>query len=288
MSYLQFRKKLELLKTDNIHGASILCRTILELFSDASNSLRKSEYRKLVNLLSSWRPPMGNLLNIIAEIEDSEDDPGANIMADICIILVDLEQANLRTIEKAAAEIMKYDSVVTISNSGTVAESIRLAGKRGWKGTLLVGESRPAMEGREFVASLYKSHRGYKIIYGTDNEILSRVPNAGAVFVGADLISDSFFVNKTGTAAMASLISEFRKMFVIADLSKYFPIAIEDLIIESHPAREIWPKHPSRIEIINRYFEPVKFQSNISFINDEGIWDCKAVKKYLDNSNDLR
>jgi translation initiation factor 2B subunit (eIF-2B alpha/beta/delta family) len=288
MSYSSLRKQLETLMADNIHGASFLSRSIINLFIDASNVLRKSDYRKLVNLLSGWHPPMGNILNVIAEIEDSEDDPATDILADFSVILADMERAMLSTIEKAAAQIMKYESIVTISNSSTVAESIRHAGKLGWKGILYVGESRPALEGRELVESICKSHRGYKIIYGTDNEIMSRVSTAGAVFVGADLISDSFFINKTGTAAMASLMSEFRKMFVVADLSKYFPIALEDLIIEDQPASEIWPKHPSRIEIINRYFEPIKFRANILFINDESIWDSGAVKKYLDNSDSLR
>jgi translation initiation factor 2B subunit (eIF-2B alpha/beta/delta family) len=288
MSYLSISKQLESLMADNVHGASYLCRNIIDLFSKASIELRKSDYRKLVGLLGGWRLPMGNLLNVMAKIEYREGDLNTDILADLSIILADLEQALIKTIEKAAAEIMKYDSVVTISNSGTVAESIRAAGKLGWKGTLLVGESRPALEGREFAASLCKSQGDYKIIYGADNEIMSRVSTAGAVFVGADLISDSFFINKTGTAAMALLISEFRKMFVIADLSKYYQIAIEDLPIENHPAREIWPKHPARLEIINHYFEMVKFQPNIAFVNDEGVWDIDTVKKYLDNSNNLR
>jgi translation initiation factor 2B subunit (eIF-2B alpha/beta/delta family) len=288
MSYLSLRKQLESLIADNIHGASYLCRNLIDLFSKASIELRKSDYRKLVNILSKWRPPMGNVLNVIAGIKDSEDDPSTDILAKLSIILADLEQAMIITAEKAAAQIMKYESIVTISNSSTVGESIRRAGKLGWKGILYVGESRPALEGRELVESLCKSHWGYKIIYGTDNEIMSRVSTVGAVFVGADLISDSFFINKTGTAAMASLMSEFRKMFVIADLSKYYQIAIEDLPIENHSAREIWAKHPSRIEIINRYFEPIKYRSNIMFINDEGIWDSGAIKKYLDNSDRLR
>jgi translation initiation factor 2B subunit (eIF-2B alpha/beta/delta family) len=288
MSYIKLRDRLDTLINDNIHGASFLCRNILELFSEASNSLRKSEYRKLVNLLNGWRPPMGNLLNVIAEIEDSTEDPGANIVADIGIMLVDFERAYFKTIERAAAEILKYDSIVTISNSGTVAESIRLAGKQGWQGTLLIGESRPALEGKKLVESLCKSRGGYRIIYGSDNEIMTQVSTAGAVFVGADLVSDSFFINKTGTAAMASLISEFRKMFVVADLSKYFQVALEDLVIDNYPARELWPKHPTRVEVANHYFESIEFRPNIMFINETAIWSRDMVKKYLDNSDNLQ
>lgn len=287
MTFSNARKRLESLMADNIHGASHICRVLMDIFISASNELRKSEYRKLVGLMNGWEPPMGTVLRVRAEIEESVDEPGINIMADLITIQCNLEQAMTFTAEKAATEIIKYESIVTISNSGTIAESIKCAGNLGWKGTLYIGESRPALEGQNLVESLTKSHRGYKIIFGSDNEIMSRVPTAGAVFVGADLVSDSYFVNKTGTAVMAALISDFRKMFVVADLYKYHKIPIKYIKAENHPARELWPKHPQKIDIVNRYFETVEFRPNMVFINEEGSWDRDAVKIYLENSDEL-
>lgn len=287
MTFSNARKRLESLMADNIHGASYICRTLMDIFISASNDLRKSEYRKLVGLMDGWEPPMGTVLRVRAEIEESVDEPATNIMADLTIFQGDLEQAMIFTAEKAATEIIKYESIVAISNSSTIAESIRHAGNLGWKGTLYVGESRPALEGRNLVESLTKSYHGYKIIFGSDNEVMSRVPTAGAVFVGADLVSDSYFINKTGTAALAALVSDFRKMFIVADLSKYFKIPVKYIKIENHPARELWPKHPQRIEIINRYFETINFKPNMNFINEEGCWNRDEVKIYLENSDEL-
>lgn len=287
MTFSDARKQLESLLVDDIHGASYICRALMDLFISASNELRKSEYRKLVSLMDGWEPPMGTVLRARAEIEETVDEPGANIMADLTIMQGDLEQAMVLTAERAAIEIMKYESIATISNSGTIADSILMASRKGWTGTLYIGESRPALEGRNLVESLTKSHRGFKIIFGTDNEIMSRIPTVGAVFVGADLVSDSYFINKTGTAAMAALISDFRKMFIVADLSKYYSIPVKYMQIENHPARELWPKHPQKVDIINRYYETVEFRQNMVFINEEGSWDRDAVKIYLENSDEL-
>jgi translation initiation factor 2B subunit (eIF-2B alpha/beta/delta family) len=287
MSYKSRRQQLKSLMADNVHGASHICRNLINLFMNAANELKKSDYRKLVGLMSGWYPPMGNVLNVKAEIEASENGPAEHLVVDLNRVLGDLEFALGQTVKNAAALILKYDSIVTISNSGTIAECIKYAGNLGWKGTLYVGESRPALEGRNLVESLTKSHRGYKIIFGSDNEIMSRVPTAGAVFVGADLVSDSYFINKTGTAAMAALISDFRKMFVVADLSKYYKIPVKYIKIENHPACELWPKHPQKVDIVNRYFETVEYRPNMVFINEEGSWDRDAVKIYLENSDEL-
>jgi translation initiation factor 2B subunit (eIF-2B alpha/beta/delta family) len=288
MSYIKFREQLEKLTNDNIHGASYLCQNLYNLFSDASNNLRKSEYRKLVHQLRSWHPPMGNILNAIPIIEDSIDESSVNLLVDFSIAESDRESLLVKTIERAAEELFKYDTVATISNSGSVAGGVILAGKQGWTGTLLIGESRPAMEGKEMAITLNKSLRGYKIIIGTDNEILSAIPKVDAVFVGADLVSDSYFINKAGTAGMARALSSFRTMYVVADSSKYFQISAEDIEIPERPAREIWPKHPRGIEVINHYFEIIEFQSNIRFINELGIWDSAEIKNYLDKSGDSR
>ncbi|NLI16092.1 MAG: hypothetical protein GX409_07400 [candidate division Zixibacteria bacterium] len=238
--------------------------------------------------MDGWEPPMGTVLRVRAEIEDSVDEPGIDIMSDLIIIQGDLEQAMTFAAEKAAVEILKYESVVTISNSGTIAQSIKCAGNLGWAGTLYVGESRPALEGRNLVESLIKSRWGFKIVFGSDNEIMSLVPNVGAAFVGADLISNSFFVNKTGTSAMSALISDFRKMYVVADLSKYYRIPIEYIKPINNPARQLWPRHPRRVEIINRYFETIYFRSNMIFVNEEGYWNQDDIKNFLENSDKLK
>jgi|GEM_PF-1923680 translation initiation factor 2B subunit (eIF-2B alpha/beta/delta family) len=287
MIFSNARKRLESLMADNIHGAGYISRALLDLFISASAELKKSEYRKLVSLMDGWEPPMGTVLRVRTEIEDSVDEAGIDIMSDLIIIQGDLEQAMTFAAEKAAVEILKYKSVVTISNSGTIAQSIKRAGNLGWAGTLYVGESRPAMEGRNLVESLIKSRWGFKIVFGSDNEIMSLVPNVGAAFVGADLISNSFFVNKTGTSAMSALISDFRKMYVVADLSKYYRIPIEYIKPINNPARQLWPRHPRRVEIINRYFETVYFRSNMIFVNEEGYWNQDDIKNFLENGNEL-
>lgn len=287
MSYPKFKKELERLKEDNIHGASHLYRQLLKIFVKANDDLDRAEYRKLVKELKNWRPLMGNVLNGIAIIEEYAEKSANDIATTLAKSQAEMEDAQKRTIFNAAKIIKRHRRIATISYSGQVGDSLLRAAREGWQGNILIAESRPMMEGRLLAKRLVYTLSDSRIVFGTDCQVLSLVPKVDAVFIGADLISLSFFINKMGTLSMCCAVSPGKKIYVIADSTKYYAPHNMDIHFSVRPTSEIWPHHPSKIDILNNYFEIIKFQPRIKFINEFGVWTGDRVKNYLENSQAL-
>jgi len=180
---------------------------------------------------------------------------------------------------KAASIIKRYKSIVTISASGLVYESIHKTIKMGWRGAVFVAESRPVLEGKSLAVSLAESP--IRIVYGTDCQVLSMLDDVNAAFIGADLISSRYFINKTGTSALLSCLDSKKKVYILADSSKYYDFP-DKIVIPEMPPSEVWPHHPDRVKIVNRYFEKVSFHKNLVFINESECINSDKLKKYLE------
>lgn len=282
MTFPQARQRLETLIGDNIHGASYLDEHLVAIFKTAARQLSIGDFKRLIKISDSWSPPMGNILNTISFLKSISGKSQTEIQKAISERVTLYDSARVNTIKRAASLISKFDSIATISYSGLVADSIIRAYNQGWRGVIVIPESRPMNEGKLLAAKLSSACRKSEIIFITDMMLFSESVNCGSVFIGADLISDTYFVNKIGTGALVSLMPSSKQLFVVADTGKYYRIDLKRLSIPDRPASEIWQNKPGGIKIVNRYFEPIKPKSNIKFVNEFGVWLTADIKKYLD------
>ncbi len=280
MSYSEYKKKVIRLKKDNRNGAAYIENELLKIFTKAAKELKKSDFVKLIRLTENWPAPMANIYNLtdnlILQLEYPKSEIESFLKQHQKHILISKNKVG----ELASSIIIKLNSIATLSASGLVYNSIKTAANKGWRGTVLVAESRPILEGKLLAAALAKLP--VKVVFGADCQIFSMLDNVDAVFIGADMITGSYFINKTGTGALIATLGAKKKVYVLADLSKYY-FSKKKTKIPEMPSEEVWRKHPPKVKIVNRYFEKIDFKKNIILVNDNEITGSLRFRKYLEN-----
>lgn len=157
--------------------------------------------------------------------------------------------------EKNKKEFNKLNNVLTISNSKTVLEILKLLNQDNTKLKVIVCESRPKFEGRLMAKKLDSFNIDVELIIDTDAFL--KIKNVDAVLIGADMIlKNGNVINKTGSSALAVLCKYFSKPFyVVADKSKFS--SRNKFEQKEMPPEEIWRHSKSKIKISNFYFEEI-------------------------------
>jgi translation initiation factor 2B subunit (eIF-2B alpha/beta/delta family) len=124
---------------------------------------------------------------------------------------------------------------------------------------VLVSESRPHLEGREFAAEV--AGAGIPTWIVADAALPLLVSGARMVWIGADAITDRGVVNKVGSFAVALAAREQSvPIYVIATRRKFLPATTRALKILEMSPDEIWPDAPPGVRPRNVYFELVPFE----------------------------
>ena len=166
-----------------------------------------------------------------------------------------LENVYLNIFEKNKKIFSKLNSIVTISNSKTVFEILKLMRRHNSKIKVYVCESRPNFEGRILAQNLSKININVELI--TEAGVTSIIKSIDAAIIGADIIlKNGNVVNKIGSNLLAVMCKYYSVPFyVIANKNK-----ISDGIEfnqKEKPSTDIWRSSNSKIKIRNFYFEEV-------------------------------
>ncbi|MCX6167800.1 MAG: hypothetical protein NTX65_00550 [Ignavibacteriales bacterium] len=145
-------------------------------------------------------------------------------------------------------------SILTISNSRTVLETIRNLAKTNYL-IVTICESRPKFEGRILAKKLLSSKIKVEII--TEAMAPSYVRKCDCILVGADtVLKDGSIINKVGTLQLALSGKYFKKPFyVVAEKSK-FKRSLK-ITQRKELSNEIWNNSPKGIVLNNFYFEKI-------------------------------
>ncbi len=262
MNFLTLKGRLKRLMEDNRAGAGALENRLAEIFITGASSLNRRQYRRLVELSVSWRPPMANILNLISFVRRRLDGDYSNIPRLLENRLRAINEEREKLYLLGGRRIAFYETIATISHSTAVEKSVRAAVGFGWRGRILIPESRPALEGRALALRLARFP--IKVEFGVDTLILSKLEEAEAAFVGADLVTNTHFINKIGTSLLVRLLPPGKLLFLLADSSKIWRKKIPP--IPSLPGAEIWNAGVQNTNILNRYFELVPLSSRIRII----------------------
>lgn len=146
------------------------------------------------------------------------------------------------------------NKVVTISWSSTVYAVL----KEVKPNIVVVGESRPNMEGRRTALSL--AEEGIKVRFFVDSALPNQIKDADFAIIGADaLYPNGDVVNKIGSLLLAISTKLYNKPFyVIAHSLKLTTFDFKedrDEFIEFHDPKEVWTIENENINVYNPYFE---------------------------------
>jgi translation initiation factor 2B subunit (eIF-2B alpha/beta/delta family) len=158
----------------------------------------------------------------------------------------------------------------TLSASSAVAAVLEAAAARGTAPSVILSESRPALEGVAMARRLGEA--GIAATVTTDAALPGAVSRAALVLVGADSVSESEFVNKTGTYALALAAREAAvPVFVAAPLDRFIPASLRGEPGRLRDGREVLASPPPGVSVENPYFEAVPLSLAAGIVTEEGV-----------------
>ncbi|OFX61040.1 MAG: hypothetical protein A2046_15845 [Bacteroidetes bacterium GWA2_30_7] len=143
--------------------------------------------------------------------------------------------------------------------------------------------SHPAKEG--LIQANYLADNGFDVTLIEDSAIGTIIENVNMIFLGADAVFNDYFINKTGSKAIA-ITGKYNAVpvFVFADSRKFFneKNANMDIInkfqkIENHSADEILNSIKTKMKVENSYFEKIPNTLVSRFINEKGVFTGKNI-----------
>ncbi|WKZ68206.1 MAG: hypothetical protein QY331_09595 [Melioribacteraceae bacterium] len=157
-------------------------------------------------------------------------------------------------------------SFITISNSKTILEILKLTASEKESIEVIVSEGRPILEGRILAENL--SSPKIKTTLITEAQIYNAVQNVDCGIIGADkVLKNGKVINKVGSNLLALACKEFCKPFyVIADKTKFSKNNLIDN--NEKPSKEIYSGTENKIKINNYYFEEIPNEYITKIITD--------------------
>ena len=158
--------------------------------------------------------------------------------------------------------------ILTLSNSKTVIEILKRLNKIR-NISVIIGESRPQLEGRIMAKELIKHKIKAEII--PDVLLPNAVERCDAAVIGADIVlSNRDVVNKIGSRSLAIACKYFKKPFYVLATSNKFSKK-KKYIVEKRNDNEIWNYNHKFLIKTNYYFEVVKNRLVTKIITDQNL-----------------
>jgi translation initiation factor 2B subunit (eIF-2B alpha/beta/delta family) len=280
-----FEKRLRSIVGDRTSGAAEIEEKTLRLFEDIIKGGHKNSrnLRHAVKRIEKRFSSMANILNLTIAINRLfEYEEFGRISGSLEKYTQDIEQNRNKTVARAARRMKSYGSVFTLSGSSMVLRAVLKAGNLGWKGDIRLVESRPKNEGVEFAKTTAKA--GFKTVLGVDVQMPDMIRDSGAVFLGADAVTEYYFINKIGSDIAVEYADKYGKtVCIVADRSKFITNKIYKFIPDQNPESEIISKKIKNLEIINNYFEKIIPRGKVHFISGDRVIPATEIKKTIES-----
>ncbi len=178
----------------------------------------------------------------------------------------EIEDINLRIYKNAEQFIKGKNIFFTLSNSKTLVEFFKLLKPENNRLKIIVSESRPKYEGRNFAKDLLKHKIKVELI--TDAMVSLYIKKTDAIILGADIIlRNGNVVNKAGSKSAALLARYYKKpVYIIASKNKKSK-KLHYRQPKENPD-EIWNYKNENLKISNYYFEEIEKNLITEIITD--------------------
>lgn len=293
-----WRDDVQTIIEDSIHGSIYLSNAALDIVEEF---VHKQLYRnrteliqalsKLSNALIRAKPLMALIYNrtqqVLHFIQNIPKD-----QKDIQIIkkttLEEIQhirqksQGNVEKITRWGGRLILDHHIILTHSASSIVESILAHARRQKRRfRLICTESRPLNEGTKMAYRLAKA--GIKVRLIPDADIARAVADCHFVLTGTDRFTETSFVNKTGTYAIATLAKEMNKPLYIAGendkvlLKRTYPVRFA----QNDPT-EIASKAANNLQVDNIYFEEIPIEYADKIVLEDGVFELKEfIDRYL-------
>lgn len=292
-----WRAQIEDTATDRRSGATAIaqgCATALLAYLDEDTPAAIKEIEDaframavVVMTCQSAMAPVANLFNqslrALAGADGVEAAKG-KVRASVSAFMDRAAQASERLARIAIGLLPTSATIMTISYSAAVAETLLTAQATGRSLRVICLESRPNMEGRALAEALTKG--GVEVVITTDAACYANLAEANLFLVGADSLTIDGVLNKMGTAALAvSAQSCGVPGYALATTAKVWPEGFGRPLLRDYGPDEIWNDRPDGVIVRNHIFDLAPWQAFSGVVTEEGILGrdaicqrCKAVE----------
>jgi translation initiation factor 2B subunit (eIF-2B alpha/beta/delta family) len=201
---------------------------------------------------------LGTRALLVARKAQDESAPPAEAAGRVVAALEawrrDFVLAGEEIVRRAAELIPTSGWIATTTRSSLVERSLLAAHATGRPVRVLCSESRPMFEGRMLAETL--AGAGVTTWLAVDGALGLLLPQAGALWLGADAIRERTFVSKAGAYALLLVARELNvPAYVLAQRAKFLPDRCRRLTLPRRDPAEVWPDAPAGTNVVNVPFE---------------------------------
>ncbi len=293
-----WRSDVDKIRRDSVHGSNYLADQALDIVEEfVHRQLYKNRTEliqtlsKLSNALIRAKPLMALIYNrtkrVIQFIQNIPKEE-KNIQHIKKVTLEEIQrireeaEENFRTVIRLGSRLILDYHIILTHSASSVVESILMEARRQKKRfRIICTESRPRNEGVELAARLARA--GIKVKLVPDADVTRAIQEAHFVLTGTDRFTETSFINKTGTHAVAIIANTMDKPFYVAGetdkilLKRTYPVRF----LSSDP-RELFPDDLENLHVENLYFEETPIDYLEKVIIEDGIFELKEfIDRYL-------
>jgi translation initiation factor 2B subunit (eIF-2B alpha/beta/delta family) len=227
--------------------------------------------RRAIRRLAQGQPSMApvlNFLNLACLARDKAESDWETFRGAMEELVRRREQ-QFADMEARVKELPRVnDTLMIYSNSSTVFQIVSACRELGWPRRVITSEARPVNEGLLMAHKLKAA--GIPVTVYTDAALMSRIAEAGSVWVGGDAVSHQGLVNKVGSRALAMLSKVVGIPFI--SLMSTNKLLSPDMLLffrmlPQNP-REIAADDADVLDVVNEYYEIIPLDL-VTFIYTE-------------------
>lgn len=293
-----WRSDIAKIRDDSKHGSIYLSNVALDIVEEfVQKQLYKNRTEliqalsKLSNALVRAKPLMAliynrtrHVLQFIQDIPKEQKDIEIIKQATLEEIgkIRGMTEKNVQIVTRWGCRLILDHHIILTHSASSVVESILMEARRQKKRfRVICTESRPLNEGAQLAYRLAKA--GIKVRLIPDADVARAVHDCNFVLTGTDRFTETTFVNKTGTHALAVMAKQMNKPLYIAGesgkvlLKRTYPVRF----IQNDPD-ELFDKAQDNLQVENIYFEESPLSMADKIILEDGVFELKEfVDRYL-------
>jgi len=293
-------KAVDEIKNNNFSGSFKLSQESLLLLSDHMESSNEKTSEKLVDSFGKYaktiikaQPNMVAIRKKVTGIvyhtkrllktEKSVEEIKTASIQKIQNVIKTSEHDRKQIGSFGAKLVLNNSKILTISASSMVKEIFLAAHKMNRKFTVYCLESRPQNEGHTFAEEL--ADQGISCVLMTDAMMGQALQEVNVIISGADRISESGFVNKSGTLPLAIVAKSYQvPLFLTAETDKILKEIDRSVRFYPQDPAEIYSRKIKMLSVSNYYFEMIPFEYVSKVICEDGVFDTNEfISWYLED-----